>query len=345
MKRHPQLELGKEYPAPDEAYWIRQLTERLRARMEMDYPDNRMLRDAHPKQHACVRAEFAIESELPTELAVGLFAKPKTYPAWIRFSNSAPLVRSDAKRDIRGMAIKLMDVEGPKALGETGDGRTQDFLMLSCPIFLTRDVAQFDAFVEAVNGGARAIARFFLNPFQPGLPLLFRILKTAKPCASLLDTRFWSTTPIAFADRSVKYTAIPRNPKLNARSDATNPDFLRERLGVDLAANEACFDFCVQLQTDPERMPIEDPTVEWPESNSPFQKVATIRIPVQEIDDPKRSEFGDDLSFNPWHCLAEHRPLGGINRGRKEIYAALSEFRHKRNGATLEEPSPHDFSH
>jgi hypothetical protein len=26
------------------------------------------------------------------------------------------------------------------------------------------------------------------------------------------------------------------------------------------------------------------------------------------------------LAFNPWHALAEHRPMGGINRLRKAVY-------------------------
>ena len=42
----------------------------------------------------------------------------------------------------------------------------------------------------------------------------------------------------------------------------------------------------------------------------------------------------DNLSFNPWHSLPEHRPIGGINRLRKAVYETVSAYRHERNGAS-----------
>ena len=62
-------------------------------------------------------------------------------------------------------------------------------------------------------------------------------------------------------------------------------------------------------------MPIEDPTVEW---KSAWERVATIEIDAQDFDFPERWEWGNKLSFSPWHALDEHRPLGGINRARKD---------------------------
>jgi hypothetical protein len=319
------LELGKEYPEDDEESWIRCIIDRLRTQMEHEYTDTRMLRDAHPKQHGCVRAEFTIEPDLPPELAVGLFRKPNTFSAWIRFSNSAPRIRPDDMIDIRGMAIQLTDVEG-------NESQTQDFLLLSSPIFLTRDVKQFDGFVKAANGGLLPALLYFLTPLPSRIALIFRIWKTAKSCDSLLSTRFWSTTPYAFGDRAMKYSVTPRTPEPTTTGDSEDPNFLRSRLAADLVSGEAMFDFSVQFQTDPQSMPIEDPTVEWDESDSAFRKVATLRIPAQNFDTTERDEFGDNLTFNPWHCLPEHRPLGGINRGRKEIYPALARFRLQRNG-------------
>ena len=67
-------------------------------------------------------------------------------------------------------------------------------------------------------------------------------------------------------------------------------------------------------------MPVEDPTVEW---KSPFIKVATLKLPSQTIDSPEQLEFCENLSFNPWHSLPEHEPLGGINRPRKQVYQEL----------------------
>ncbi len=88
-----------------------------------------------------------------------------------------------------------------------------------------------------------------------------------------------------------------------------------------------------------ETMPIEDPGHEWPESMSPFRKVATIRILQQEFDSDKQKEFGENLSFTPWHALPEHRPLGGVNRARKVVYRAISLFRHEYNKTPRVEPA------
>jgi hypothetical protein len=328
------MEIGKEYPRDDEDYLIRRLSGRLRANMERDYPDGRMLRNAHPKQLACVQAEFTVEPDLPPELAIGFFAKPKTYSAWIRFSNAAPGVRPDSKRDIRGMGIQLLDVEGPPAMEDSKEPLTQDFLFLSAPTFITRDVIQFNNLVKAANSNIFSKLLYVFSPWPSRIALILRIINTSAPCASLLETRFWSTTPIAFGDGAVKYSATPRTPQYTTTGHETHPDFLRKRLANDLEAKEAVFDFNVQFQTDAQRMPIEDPTVEWDESDSAFRKVATIRIPPQEFDTAERDDFGDNLSINPWHCLASHRPLGGVNRGRKEFYTVLSKFRKRRNGVT-----------
>src|ERR1700754_4894157 len=44
-------------------------------------------RAAHAKAHCCVKAEVGLIEDLPAELRVGVFAAPRTYDAWIRFSN------------------------------------------------------------------------------------------------------------------------------------------------------------------------------------------------------------------------------------------------------------------
>ena len=87
-----------------------------------------------------------------------------------------------------------------------------------------------------------------------------------------------------------------------------------------IAEAEACFDFMVQFQIDSVRMPIEDATAEWDEQDAPYAPVAKIRIPQQRVDDPERADACERFAFNPWHCPTEHRPLGNLNRARREIY-------------------------
>jgi hypothetical protein len=115
--------------------------------------------------------------------------------------------------------------------------------------------------------------------------------------------------------------------------------YLRAAMRKQLATEGACFDFMVQLQTDAELLPVEDATVEWDETVSPFRKVARIDIPPQSFESPARMEFCENLAFNPWRSLPEHRPLGGLNRVRKDLYQAMAEFRHQQNGVTYTEPT------
>jgi len=77
----------------------------------------------------------------------------------------------------------------------------------------------------------------------------------------------------------------------------------------------------------------------WDEAVSPFQRVAIIRIPKQDISAKSWVDFAENLSFTPWHSLPEHRPLGSNNRARRAIYEAISEFRHEMNGVPREEPT------
>jgi hypothetical protein len=72
---------------------------------------------------------------------------------------------------------------------------------------------------------------------------------------------------------------------------------------------------------------------------APFQRVAIIRIPRQDIDAPGRIELAENLAFTPWHALPEHRPLGSMNRSRLRIYEGISDFRRKANGVPLTEPN------
>ena len=98
-------------------------------------------------------------------------------------------------------------------------------------------------------------------------------------------------------------------------------------------------DVRLQLQTDPHRMPIENNAVLWPERLSPRVSVATLRIPQQKFDSPAQIAFARRLSYNPWHCIAEHRPLGNQSRARKRMYFELSKYRHDMNGVPHYEPN------
>jgi hypothetical protein len=95
----------------------------------------------------------------------------------------------------------------------------------------------------------------------------------------------------------------------------------------------------VQFQTDPVKMPVEDPSIEWDEAVSPFVTVATLKIPKQTFDSEPQMAYCEALSFTPWHSLPEHQPIGGINRIRKVVYERASTLRHTANGVPRREPT------
>jgi hypothetical protein len=335
-----ELELAIEYPSPDEDEYTDKLARVLKQKVADSYPPGKTLRDAHPKQHGCVMAEFIVDSEIPQEWRIGVFKEARAFPALIRFSNASPTVSPDYKKDCRGMAIKLLGVEGEKLLEGDRHGLTHDFITISFDSFFSKSPRDLYFFTVAFFSGALGALWYFFNPFKPHVGTFLSIFKSAQRHTSPLDIRYWSMTPYLFGSQAVKYSVVPWR-HIPATIPKNHPEcYLRENMQQQLAHDPFYFDFMIQFQTDPYTMPIEDPTVPWDEKVSPFHKLATIVIPPQNFDTAARMEFGDNLSYNPWRCLPEHRPLGGINRCRNRVYQAISAFRHERNDTPEEEPAP-----
>lgn len=339
----PELFPGESIP-PHEAEFTRKLTDDLRAKVNHDYPPGRLvLRDAHPKHHGCVKAQFVIEPNLPEKLRVGVFArtgKPegRTYDAWVRFSNQNNEPRPDAEKDIRGMAIKLLGVPGTKLLADESKATTQDFVFISADRFVTKDVEEFAGLIHATVRGKGALVWYFLNPFRPHLRVLYNLMTSLKHHGNPLHVRYFSVTPYLFGDRAVKYSVKPTQSDTGRVPSGAGEHYLRDAMRAWLSKQEAVFDFLVQFHVDDRRTPIEDPGKPWPEAIAPFHKVATLRIPPQDFETPTQLDLAEHLSFTPWHSLPEHRPLGGINRARRVAYRAISQLRHHRNNVPRAEP-------
>lgn len=334
-------ELAREYPLPNEAQLIQQLLEIRRTRIKQG-PSGKFLRESHPKHHGCVRADFIVDPGLPADLQVGVFARPVTYPAWIRFSNANGLrsdgtYRPDINRDLRGAAIKLMGIAGEKILEEEKQETTQDFLLISASALIASDLASFVKLLGELK--VFTLLWFFFNPLNPHFRELGIGLRSPRRYGNPLDIPYFGVVPYLFGERAIKYKLRPLVDKPAAIPRCPAPDFLREAMQQRLAGGEARFDFMVQFQTDPYKMPVEDPSIIWDEDISPYRKVATVRIPAQCFDTPEQMNFCENLSFTPWHSLPEHRPLGGLNRARKVVYQALSKLRHELNHAPRREPT------
>jgi len=268
---------------------------------------------------ACVNADFVVPDNLPPERRVGLFAAPRRYSAVIRFANASSL--SDRERDVRGMAIRVLGVEGRNL---TPGERAHDFVLNSHPVMMVADTRSFLDLLQANEAGGVRRALYFLT--HPRAALTARASRTNPTCH--LDLSYWSTTPYLFgAGRAVKYIVRPAGTDRSPAPQPLTDTYLTDAIRARLAASAAAFDFLIQFQTDGRRMPIEDASIEWKEEDSPYVPVARIHIPPQPADNAALAAECERMAFNPWQCLEEHRPLGNMNRARRAIYAAMAAFR------------------
>jgi Dyp-type peroxidase family len=318
-----------EAPPPDEQLHIDSLIDSMKRSLRRTYTGSQTRRDAHPKMHGCVKARFIVPDDLDEDLRVGLFATPRVYEAWVRFSNASASLQADVKRDLRGAAIKLLGVPGAKLIDGEEHCTTHDFLLVSHPTFLVKDVAEFSELARALADD-EALA-FFARNWRVTARYFSAIGKHGSP----LQPSYFSMAAYLFGERVAKYQLRPTAPEAAAIPSDPSFDFLRAALKSRLAQGSFSFDFMVQLRQSPPPRDVEDTTRAWSE---PFRKVARVELLQQDFDTPAQQTFGENLSFNPWRCLPEHRPLGGISRARRQVYRALSAFRHDRNAAPRVEP-------
>ena len=324
---------------PQEQQEIDALIGRMRQLMTDRDQGHTQQRDVHMKMHGLVRAEFTVSDNLPPDLRVGLFAQPRTYKAWVRYSNSASATEPDRKGDIRGMAIKLMGVPGRKVLDSHADADTHDFLTVTALNFPARTAAEIDALVAAVVQGPLWVKLGFLLTHPRSAWVL---LTTMVKHANMLQNLYCSVVPYRFGAHAVKYIVRPHVGTPDTVPSRPSADYLRERMVRQLAQGDAVFDFCVQFQRDEASMPIDDPFRIWSLALSPPRKLATVRILQQHFDTDAIRTYGENLSFTPWHCLPEHLPLGALNRTRRAVYDTLSTYRRERNLAPRVEPTDWD---
>lgn len=331
----------EQIPADEAAYTAGIIEDAIRV-VEQHRDNTRVLRDAHAKAHGCVKAEVTVRTDLEESLRQGVLSEPgKTWQAWMRLSNGNAYPQFDRARDARGMAIKLLDVPGAKLMNNPRSAGDQDFVMFNHPAFFVRDVAEYRSNFAAQADGKKALA--FLPSWDPRsweIRHLVIALKTLSPApSSPVETTYNSIAPFKLGPHNIKYRVIPAPENCPAyaipKPNTDLPNFLRSALYQQLSLDRmpACFALQVQRQNPDYYMPIEDPSVEWDEKIAPFETVADIRLPAQDFDSTEQNLFCDNLSFNPWHALPEHRPIGGINRLRKAVYEAVSVYRHDRNAA------------
>jgi hypothetical protein len=334
------LGVAEEQIQPDEEATVDAIISAFTAQMRALWNPGFFERGGNTKTHGVVRAEFVIRDDLPQGMRRGVFAEPRTYPAWVRFAGPGPYVTTDIDDvGFMSMSIKIMGVPGPKLLDD--EKHTQDMLCVSTPTFVTPDTR---ANVQLQQWSYKNASIFYFYNFTDPhvLDSIMQFLWT-KTQSSPLEGEYFSCVPYLLGEgQAMQYSFRPRVetrsrvPRLPLRP----PDnYLRDAMAATLAARDVEFDILLQLQTDPFLMPIENNAVLWPTRLSPRVPAAVLRIPRQTFDSPEQMAFARVLTYNPWHCLPEHRPLGNQSRARRRMYWALSRLRQEMNGVEHYEPT------
>ncbi len=316
------------------------------------------MRDQHAKSHGCVKAEFIVRDDLPAEFTTSLFRPGARYPAIVRFSNGNGRPQSDKKIDARGMAIKLRGVESATLLRTLAPDRARagehDFVLSSFPVFFCRDVVDYSELMNLVSAPhgtwrewldliKRVLEFGVRNPRQSVMFLLTGVLSLVT-IRNPLTATYHSMSPFLFGDHKlVRYVVGPARRRNNSARGWTlltwprSKNFLQDALVSDLdpavhrPGDDFAFDFSVRVRHSASPDDAEDASRWWISPRDRNVQLGRIEIPKQNFLTPSQLYDGEHMTFNPWNCLEQHRPLGSINRMRLAVYLASLQVRQKLN--------------
>jgi hypothetical protein len=183
---------------------VAELVGTLEHQLDQQYARPHVKRDAHPKMHGCVQAILAVDHQTGgdrSRLQRGIFEAEREYPAWVRFSNAFH-IQHDLELETRGMAIKLLGVEGSRALPEGLENdrevQTQDFLLATFDaFFIPNSKYDYQQFAVASDKGVGALIGFFRkNRLWRGLWAMLRSAWVL--AANPLAITYYSQTPYRF---------------------------------------------------------------------------------------------------------------------------------------------------
>ena len=319
-------------------------------------------RPVHAKSHGVLVGELEVLPHLPEALAQGLFREAKSYPVILRFSTNPGDLLADNVSSPRGLAIKVLNVEGEKVPTFAG-GTTQDFVCINTDVFSAPDPAgflkqlqTFDKNLQTPEGVKHAVsvAARTANAVLKAVHMPSATLEGIGEAAThILGESFSTVAPLRFGEYVAKVGFAPGSDnlkELTGRSVDLGEDYnaLEELFFRFFRHETAVWDVKVQLALAPgdpatkdadRDFPIEAANKRWPEGKSPWQSVARITAKPQDSYSDARQLFVDErLSFNPWHALASHRPLGGIMRSRLKAYEEAIKYRLQRNERERAEP-------
>lgn len=311
----------KEAVAPDETERFERYASELRALQKKNARGGPPSRALHAKGHVGAQGELIVSPGLPEPLRVAVFAEPRSWPVYVRFSNGSGRHQHDRTPDVRGMALKLVGVPGRKLIPGLEDKRTQDFLFIHTPSTPFRGPDEFVSFVRANAGGPALLLPRLIGTFGLGatLRLLKRLASMPRP-TTLATGTFYTALPLRFGTMAAKLALVPVDISGAVTGNAGS---LREDLVARLRTGPLSWSLRVQLFVDERTTPIEDASVTWPEDRAPFHELARLVLPQQDLTSAsgaKLEEQVERMSFDPWHAVEELRPLGAMMRARAIAY-------------------------
>jgi hypothetical protein len=306
--------------APDEerryAGYARQFAQ-IQARRSQRWGPGRAL---HRKQLTAAHGTLETLDGLSGYARQGLFAKPCFHDAWVRLSNGAMDVAPDKVPDVRGFALRVFGVEGPSALGN-GPAKSQDFTLINQELFAFPTSDEFVSFVAAAAQGKGEMFRYIFKRYGllGGPRQLARLLRVSgKPFSGFATEPLFSTLPMANGPYAVRVRLLP------ARSNGTAAAGADDDWALDfcsrLARQPLHWDMQLQFFASEAITPIENASVNWA---TPYTTVARLMLPKQDCASAEGKALAAQIEgtvIDPWQALAEHRPLGDVQRARKVVY-------------------------
>ncbi|KAA3513127.1 catalase family protein [Agrobacterium rosae] len=339
---------------PDEKQVIADLNETfdvILTRTAEDY--GHAVRSVHAKSHGILEGTMTVEDGLTPELAQGLFASPGSYKVYLRLSTNAGDILPDAISLPRGLAMKVVGVQGTRI--EDAEGETQDFVMVNGPVFQAPDAKKFHGNLKLLAKttdrmeGTKKVLSSVLQGVNSALEAVGISSSAVQslggaPNIDPLGETYFSVTPFLYGDYVAKFRLKPVAHglvELTGREIDTSigDNAIRDTVQAEMRDTAGEWLFQVQLCRYLEKQPIEDPTVEWDEQDAPFITVAKVSAAPQDSwSDDNVRKVDEEMRFSVWTGLAAHRPLGNINRARKDTYQHSSQFRAGFNRCPIHEP-------
>ena len=310
-----------------------------------------LCRGTHAKG-ICVRALFEIfdfadkyDAVLAARLAKGIFARPGTYPAVVRFGNADSNVNSDFKPDVRSLSFSVDLTRGGAVIPVGGPSR-QDFSMQNATTLPINDSPAFLATIKVLTA-ANPLAGLWSLSFKDKLKVVRTLAlaesQSRQKVRPYQQLRYWSTVPFRHGPADVvKFCATPSAGNSAHPLQRNNPNGLQDELVRHLRedATMSSFDFGVQF-LDTEKMTyrgktrdadfwIENASIEWDETLAPFITVGRLTL---EKNSRLSREASEAVYFDvTGNATPDSKPVGSINRARWHAEVACRKARMNKAG-------------